>query len=449
MSALSEAVMFFRNGEVVKEMYFAEFEAVLDEVVGVPDFAGEQLQAAFVQINAEMKISGAVFFIISFDKRGAIAGNWNIPLRHLLDHAGFGPDLGAGVIKVACQSACPVSWYRSQLWDPVMEGNQTFGALVAAVQRNRLGLIGSGGQLAAGEAAVADFFRPHVASAQAEQSPEAEPSLPDAPQPVFHRRYRARLIALRSAERLRLATLKRRYQERLDAAEAEFGLRLAERSAEVSRLEEALTEEGAQRRQLAAQLDKHRELLDKQKAEYESLLSSLSRQKDSADELENLRQSFARELELKLQSQAAEFEESISRRENELYQRSTEIVELRGELSRLRDQNRELLINDDSKMLQEMAEKGVVFVAYHPGIEHLLIERQEMPSYLNDPQAFAAQRCEVSVDHYQRWLRHYRLPICRHQNQAGEYCGEPLTKVMRPKLFREGESDRCKEHRDG
>ena len=78
-----------------------------------------------------------------------------------------------------------------------------------------------------------------------------------------------------------------------------------------------------------------------------------------------------------------------------------------------------------------------------------MIDREEMPSYLRDPQSFAAHRCEVSVERYQRWLQHYRLPICRHQNPAGEYCGQPLIKVMRPKLFREGESDRCKDHRGG
>ena len=448
MSALTEAIMFVRNGEVVKEMFFAEFEAVLDDVVGVPDFAGQQLQAVFVQINADMKITGAVFFTIGFDKRGRITGNWNIPLRHLLDHANFGPDLGGGVTKVACHSACPVSWYRNQLWDPVMEGNQTFVTLVSAVQRNRLGLVSDAFESGPSQAQVSDFFRDHVSP------PELVSGLSvsaaggrDAP--VFHRAYRARLKALKSAEQLRLATEQQRHQSRFDTAEEDFSRQLSEKNDELAKMKERLLEEVVQRRQLATSLDKQQQLLDEQKTEYEALLESVGSQGAYADELEKLRKSYAKELKLKLQQQVVEFEERLNRRENELYQRSTEIVELRSELSRLRDQNRELLLNDDNKMLQEMAEKGVVFVAYHPGIEHLVIDRLEMPSYLRDPQAFAAQRCEVSVERYQCWLQHYRLPICRHQNAAGEYCGQPLIKVMRPKLFRAGESDRCKEHRGG
>jgi len=448
VSALTEAIMFIRDGEVVKEMFFAEFEAVLDDVVGVPDFAGQQLQAVFVQINTEMKITGAVFFVISFDKRGRITGNWNIPLRHLLDHASFGPDLGGGVTKVACHSACPVSWYRNQLWDPVMEGHQTFSALVAAVQRNRLGIVSDALNTGPEQTTVSDFFRRHVPP----QVGDAEPSVSvaaDSATPIFHRRYRERLKALKSAEQLRLATVQQKHQSRFETAEEEFSRQLAEKNDELAALKEMLAGELAQRRQLEASLNKQQQLLDEQKTEYEGLLESAGSQGAYSEELEKLRKSYEKELKLKLQQQAVEFEERLNRRENELYQRSTEIVELRSELSRLREQNRELLLNDDSKMLQDMAEKGVVFVAYHPGIEHLVIDREEMPSYLRDPQSFAAHRCEVSVERYQRWLQHYRLPICRHQNPAGEYCGQPLIKVMRPKLFREGESDRCKDHRGG
>ena len=97
MGALTEAVVFFKDDSVAKEMFFSEFEAVLDDVVGIADFAGDEVQAAFVQIEDSLKILGAVFFTISFDTRGRVTGNWNIPLRHLLDHASLvsPPTLGS------------------------------------------------------------------------------------------------------------------------------------------------------------------------------------------------------------------------------------------------------------------------------------------------------------------------------------------------------------------
>ncbi len=457
MSVLTEAVMFIVDDVVVKEMYFAEFEAVLDDVVGVPDFAGQELQAVFLQINGALKITGAVFFIISFDKRGRIAGNWNIPLRHLLDHAGFGPDLGAGVIKVACRSACPVSWYRSQLWDPVMAGNASFQALNAAVLRNRLGIVSDVASVSTPRAAMSAFFQNQpstegeaVGDSGAEEG--AETTAPDvAPQtstPVFHRRYRARLKAIRSAEQLRQATEAQRHRAELAALEDEGSRRLAERNAQLEAERARAAELEGQRRQLASQLERQEQLLEERNREYEAMLGAQNNAAQ-AEELEKLRANYARELKLKLQQHAVDYEDRLNRRETELYQRATEIVELRAELSRLREQNRELLLSGDSKMLQDMSEKGVVFVAYHPGIEHLVIDRQEMSAYLRDPQAFAAQRCDVSLEQYQRWLQHYRLPICRSQNAAGEYCGQPVDKVMRPKLFRAGDSDRCAEHGDG
>ena len=138
MGGLREAVIFFSDHAVVKEMFFVEFEAVLDDVVGIPDFANSELRAAFVQIDDKLSVLGLVLFSISFDSRGRVAGHWNIPLRHLLDHASFGPDLGAGPVRVACRSACPVAWYRRQLWDP---DAGTFNQISTAVMRNRLGII--------------------------------------------------------------------------------------------------------------------------------------------------------------------------------------------------------------------------------------------------------------------------------------------------------------------
>jgi hypothetical protein len=75
-----------------------------------------------------------------------------------------------------------------------------------------------------------------------------------------------------------------------------------------------------------------------------------------------------------------------------------------------------------------------------------VISQEEMPEYLREPLLYVASRCEVSDAQYREWLAHYRLPICRATDDDMQYCGQPIKKVMRPMLFRSGESDRCHEH---
>ncbi|NKI16818.1 hypothetical protein HCU74_05215 [Spongiibacter sp. KMU-166] len=449
MGAVTEAIVFFDDDVVVKEMYFAEFEAVLDDVVGISDFAGRDVQAVFVQISSSLKLLGAVFFAISFDSRGRIAGHWNLPLRHLLDHAGLGPDLGAGPIKVACRSACPVSWYRSHLWDPEMNDNHSFDQLCAAIARNRLGIISD---MPVGSVAgnVSPFFSvpPSPAPAMGRQhSPTANDpgaAAKPSPGPVFHRRYRARLTAIRHAEKLRLATVNEAHLNQISVQEDRHNRKLAERDEQITQLKAELARSSKEVRALKLRVTQQHEQLAEAKRELEARIEKGGQ--DYRAQLEQFKLRYEHELADRLAEERRLAEEQIRRRDEQLYQRSTEIVDLRAELSRVRDQNEELLLSDDGKLLREMSEKGVVYVAYHPGIEHLLIAPEEMPVYLRNPVAFAAQRCGVDTKHYQRWLSHYRLPICQALGADGEVCGVPVRKIMRPHLYTFGESDRCEEH---
>jgi len=449
LGALSEAIVFFNDGNVVKEMFFAEFEAVLDDVVGVPDFAGDEVQAAFVQIEGSLKILGAVFFTISFDARGRVAGNWNIPLRHLLDHASLGPDLGAGPIRVACRSACPVAWYRRQLWDPDMNSGGTFQRMSIAAERNRLGIISERSDRSAPQSNVADFFRPAAGNEplaapvdRAAGKPAPSPSTP--PATAFNRRYRAKLVALRSAEKLNLLTQAEAFQSTIDRQAEDLTRQLREREALIKAQKERLAEMNQQHKELQSLLEAQTRLISQKTDEIEALLERGGQ--DHKQQIAVLRAEHAESLERQLKEQAIKLGEPLHRRERELYLRAKEIVDLRRELSVLREQNRGLMLSSDNQLLQNMSEKGVVFVAYHPGVEHLVISQDEMPEYLNNPLAYVASRCEVPDGQYHEWLAHYRLPICRQRDHSGQYCGEPVTKVMRPMLFRPGESDRCHEH---
>ena len=460
MGALTEAVVFFKDGNVVKEMFFAEFEAVLDDVVGIPDFAGDEVQAAFALIEDSLKILGAVFFSIGFDTRGRVSGNWNIPLRDLLDHASFGPDLGAGPIKVACRSACPVAWYRRQLWDPDMSASGTFARMSAAAERNKLGIISDRGSRSSPQSGVSDFFKP-VAGVDLNSASPAPAPAPVARQaavklmpavaatpnaPVFNRRYRAKLLAWRSAEQLGLLTQQEAFQSKFEEQGEELTAQLRERESVIKAQKQHLADVNKKLRELEAQLGSQKRLLSQKSDEIEALMERGGR--DHKRQIVVLRAEHAENLERQLKEQAIRLAEPLHERERELYLRAKEIVDLRQELSGLREQNRELMLISDNQILQTMSEKGVVFVAYHPGVEHLVISKDDMPGYLNDPLAYVAANCEVPVAQYHEWLAHYRLPICRQTDVNGQYCGEPIPKVMRPRLFRSGESDRCHEHSD-
>lgn len=138
---LFEAICFFGKKAVIKEMRYSEFEAVLDGVVGVSELANKTVNAAYVKINHSLMIHSIVTFTIEFNDRGFADEDWNIPLRHLAENAGPGPDLGAGPVRLACRSQCSVSWYQRELWEPSQDGVNHFVLLRDAVKRNKLGLI--------------------------------------------------------------------------------------------------------------------------------------------------------------------------------------------------------------------------------------------------------------------------------------------------------------------
>ncbi|WP_320825603.1 hypothetical protein [Reinekea sp.] len=138
---LFEAIIFFGKQAIAKEMRYSEFEAVLDGVVGITELANRQVNAAYVKITSALKVHSIVTFQIEFNDSGFADEDWNIPLRHLADNAGPGPDLGAGPIRLACRSQCSVSWYQRELWEPNQREIDHFQLLQEAITRNKLGLI--------------------------------------------------------------------------------------------------------------------------------------------------------------------------------------------------------------------------------------------------------------------------------------------------------------------
>ncbi|MBF2965489.1 chromosome partitioning protein ParA, partial [Pseudomonas aeruginosa] len=93
---MAEAVLFFNDSGVCKEMLYPEFEALLDGLVRMPEYADRQMHLAYVLINPRLQARAAVFFYLDFDEQGGADTGWNLPLRNLAERAGRGPDMGGG-----------------------------------------------------------------------------------------------------------------------------------------------------------------------------------------------------------------------------------------------------------------------------------------------------------------------------------------------------------------
>lgn len=140
---LTEAVMFFAEHGICKEMLFPEFEALLDGLVASPEYADETVEAAFVQINSRLQVRAAVFFTLDFDLDGYVNRLWNMPLRQLAEKAERGPDMGGGPIRLVCLGYNKLPNYRPLLWKPGQRAGSNDLALVKdAVKRNTLGILG-------------------------------------------------------------------------------------------------------------------------------------------------------------------------------------------------------------------------------------------------------------------------------------------------------------------
>ena len=140
---LTEAVLFFSDRGIAKQMLYPEFEALLEGMVVTPEFAEETIEAVFLQINNRLHVRAAVFFTIDFDLDGNINPLWDMPLRTLAEKAGRGPDMGGGPIRLACLGFCSESRFRPHLWKPSQRDGRSDLLLVKeAVTRNTLGILG-------------------------------------------------------------------------------------------------------------------------------------------------------------------------------------------------------------------------------------------------------------------------------------------------------------------
>lgn len=431
-STTNEAVLFFDETGIAKEMLYGEFEAVLDNVVGITDFAGREIRAVYLLIDGKLQIQAACFFLISFEKDGSADKRWNIPLRHLVEQAGKGPDLGAGPIRLACRSQCPVSWHERHLWDPLPVNNvNPFHLLKLAIKENRLGIL------------EVEEPKPVATANAVTVSGQALASVDDVRETLsrqFRQEYKRRVAAMKEDFRLQLAGMKNQFEEELKAVRRAQHSVLAESQEGIQSVKALLRDEKRRNQQLQTQLDD-------QLAAVEQLRQELSSHAGvDSDAIEALRHQYEVELSGRLEQATQELKEHLDRRDVELFYRDEQINSLRDEILRLRQERDALIGGGGDQLLKQLTGAGITFVAYHPGLDYLTIPPADIPVYLEAPYAYVAERCGVSEQDYQNWLAHYELPVCNHADEHGHRCGLPVGKVSRPGHFVAGESDRCTRH---
>lgn len=441
-SMISEAVLFYGDKGVTKSMLHSDFEAILDRMVGVPEFAGREMKCAYCAVNGQLQVVASVLFLLQFDDDGMADPSWNIPLRHLAEHASQGPDLGAGPIRLACRSQCPVAWHQDQLWDPTMKPGANDFVFMRDTIRNRgakLGLLWEEEQVQPPPTAKQSRPTQQVPTLQpADDIPTVKPEGGPAQQRPGEDE-RKRLARTIKELRLRVQTMENKHEDQLAQ------LRYAHQQKEEilsTQLEKVLM----QFKTLKSQNTALKEKADSLKQQVDSLNHSLEEQarhsEDEGSEIEILTEQYRVALEQRLEEERARLSEEMHAREMDVLNRDERISELEQELAEVRRDQVKVANSGAEKLLEKLQGLGLNFIAFHPGAGHISINATEISDYMQNPIAFAARKCLVTEEHYRAWLAHYENPVCNVNVAEGQVCGKRVIRVDVPNQFKPGVSDR-------
>ncbi len=441
-----EAVMFFNERGICKEMLYPEFEALLDGVVDLPEFADQQMRAAFVLINPRLLVKAVVCFYIDFGDRGEADRGWNIPLRHLAERTGSGPDLGSGPIRLACRSQCPVSWHQMHLWDPNLSPAQNDLLLIRdAAKRNNLGVLVEDESIKAFEPAKLHMAPEHKWYMQPDEVELLRADEVARKADKLEQEQRLKAAQLLKQQRLRISSLTQQHEEELARLRLQVGQREQALQQRLAALEQALAEQTRSNEVLRERLAGQVESAQRVREEMSRQLQSLSQ--NGRSELEALRAQLEQNAQATIDAALLDYRERLERQAAELAVQARSEKALRAQLEQLARERDSLAREGGEQSLERLAGLGVVFVAYHPGAGHLTIPLQDIAGYQRNPMAYVAAKCFVSEAQYCQWLAHYQQPSCTALLPNGNRCSMPIDRVESPSRFVSGESDCCARHR--
>lgn len=437
-----EAVMFFNDRGVCKEMLFAEFEALLDGVVNMPEYADQQMRVAYLLINPRLLVRAVVFFYLDFDERGAADKGWNIPLRHLADNAGRGPDLGAGPIRLACRSQCPVSWHQMHLWDPSLApGHNDLALLRDTAKRNSMGLL-----VEDDSPQLVEPQRLQMASEERWYTPDPAQEQADKNAEKADQEQRLKAAQLIKQQRLRISSMSQQHEDELAKFRLASDELVQSLQTQLQGLQQALRQQEELNASLKAQLAEQVNGFQTNRQELAQQLRAL--ELHARSEADILRGQFEAELQAKVAAAVVEYKEQVAIRDVELAYRNELDMQQEQEITRLKRERDEFASQGGEQILERLSKLGVVFVVYHPGAGHLTIPLQDVARYQDNPMAYAAAKCFVSEAQYRQWLNHYQSPTCEAQLPSGERCAMPIDRVDTASRFVIGDSNCCARHKN-
>jgi len=440
---LAGAVYFFSDGrddgsprELIRAMTYTEFEAIMNGYVPAVDLSNRELGGVYVEINNTYKIKSAVFFLVRFTSRGFIEEGWSIPLFQLAQLAAKGPNLGAGPIALACASRCPIKHLSSFLWDPDLRGGRReLRALAEAVARN----------------GVAIEFRepdPEVKLKQQESERSRaimEESISLELRREYDKAFRDHMAQTIRDQRLRTSTIVREHESSIAEIKQQYNARIEEYRLSLEEHKKQLELERARNHSLKETIDGQVGKIQGLREYFEVKLEQAASAEQ--DQLSELKDGYRVDIEVEVEAAVREYKELLQMREVEILYRNEQEAKLHQELDSLRSENHSLIENSGDHLLSSMMEKGISFVSYQPGAGHVTLPISAIPRYIESPTAYIAEHCGVSEEHYNAWLEHYHVPICRAADSAGNLCGENIGRIESPADFIYGESDCCHKHR--
>lgn len=420
----AEAALFFENHQVIKQMTYSEFEAVLDNYVPLADLANSTIQAVYLRINVKLDVVAAVFFLISFDHQGFADKRWNVPLEQLADTTAKGPDMGSGPIRLSCYSQCAVAWHQKSLWDPDMDAQSNdFKQIKKIIKNNQLGFVFNKEDEVRESGVIAD-------------------EAPDQANNNENERTKIALLLKEQRLKYKLAVNKAEQDKRqLRLDHQELLLNYQQRLHE---LEQAYNESQSKVDSLSSELRSSEQKADGMRAYYENKLNAIS---TDENDLEVLREYYESEMLLRTEAAASELQSALEEKNVEVLYRKEKEEQLQQEILSLQ-KNNEILLNKSSNddMISRLTDAGINFVVYHPGAGHLSVPQIDLDRYLNNTVAYVAEQCGVNEHLYRIWLSHFYKPVCQHDLDAHTKCDQEVTRVDDPSQFIVGSSDRCSSH---
>lgn len=394
----AEAVFFFEGNQVVKEILYVEFQAVLESVVGIPEYAKKECRAAYITVGSYLTLSTVVLFNIRFDKHGHVIKEWDLPLHALTRNAVAGPDLGQGNILLVTQKTCE-NEYKNSLWDAGKHELAVLTSIRDSVKRNKLGLYDGGDR------------RRYGVNAHHRGVPSLDTG--DDIGQLFSDDFHQELI--KNIE----ATLSFKYESKIKQLHK-------------------------QRDEIVRQLEGQIDAVKRQNIELQQSLDSIKLQNKQHVDL--IAEKYKAKQEKALAAMSDSFTEQLGAKELELSYCQENERQLQEEMQQLKESVEEEKQADLLAFQLDLINSGVELIVTQAGVGSYSLKLDQISRYIESPTEFWAKRCGVSEAKYLAWYQHYKDPVCHAGKSTGCSCNVVIDRVDNPKEFVTGYSEMCKTH---